>query len=120
MAFEMEEFCHGPELTLNPSTGVILFQSGEIGIEKTITVANAVIAAGSKLAIISNNQNADWPNEAAKLFVPKMDDLFTPSVMILPAQLLVYYLAIKLGRNPDLGGVVDNPQILDVINTLHP
>jgi glucosamine--fructose-6-phosphate aminotransferase (isomerizing) len=120
LAFEMEEFCHGPELTLNSSTGVILFQSGAIGIEKTNTVANAVVVAGAKLVIISDSQNAEWPNEAVKIFVPKMDELFTPSVMILPAQLLVYYLAIKLGRNPDLGGVVDNPQILEVINTLHP
>jgi glucosamine--fructose-6-phosphate aminotransferase (isomerizing) len=119
LGFEIEEFCHGPELTLNSDTGVFLYQSNGVGIEKTIIAAKAVIAAGAKLAVITNNQDAEWPNEAAIITVQKSEDLFSPLIMILPAQLFIYYTALKLGRNPDIGGIVDNPKISEVIKVLH-
>jgi|LDZU01.1.fsa_nt_gi glucosamine--fructose-6-phosphate aminotransferase (isomerizing) len=117
--FEMEEYCHGPELSLNEGSGVFLYQSGVIGLERTVSAAKATIATGAKLMVITNQPNAEWPKKADILEVPKTHDLFSPIPFILPSQLLVYYTALHLNRIPDIAGT-DNPKIKDVIKILHP
>ncbi len=117
--FELEEYTHGPELSLKETSGVILFQPDSPLIDRGLTAARATVAAGSKTLVVTSVPEAEWADGATVLAVPRVHDLLSPVLMILPAQLLVYYTALRLGLKPDMAGT-DNPKIRDAILILHP
>lgn len=117
--FELEEYTHGPELSLDEHSGVIIFQADEATLVRAQTAAAASAAAGAKIAVITTLPGAKWVPEATVITVPSASVLASPVVMMLPAQMLVYYTALRLGRRPDVAGT-DNPKIRAAIQVLHP
>jgi glucosamine--fructose-6-phosphate aminotransferase (isomerizing) len=117
--FELEEYCHGVELSLTDQSAALFFQSGDIGLDRCIAAVKATAATGSKTAVISSNSEVKWPESTHAMLIPASHDLLSPILMILPAQLMVYYTALALGKNPDVAGT-DNPKIKEAISILHP
>lgn len=117
--FELEEYTHGPELSLDERSAAIFFQADEATVERAQTAAAATAAAGAKVAVVTSLTGAKWVEGATVIRVPQVPVLLSPTLMMLPAQMLVYYTALRLGRRPDVAGT-DNPKIRAAIQVLHP
>jgi len=117
--FELEEFTHGPELSLDEHSGVIIFQADEGTLGRAQTAAAASAAAGAQVAVVTTIPGASWVEGAAVIPVPRVSVMLSPVLMMLPAQMMVYYTALRLGRRPDVAGT-DNPKIRAAIQVLHP
>lgn len=105
--FELEEYTHGPELSLDERSGVLLFQGDRDTLPRALTAVRASIAGGAKAAVITSLPEAEWGGEVSVIPVPKVPVTLSPILMILPAQLLVYHTALRLGRRPDVAGTDD-------------
>ncbi len=119
IGYELEEFCHGPILSLTDNSGVVLFNTGKSELDRFVSVAKATIATGSKLIVVTDNVKENWPDEASIFEIPSLSEFYSPIAMILLGYLIIYYSALEIGQNPDTGHT-ENPKILDAINVLHP
>lgn len=117
--FELEEATHGPELALSDRGGIIFFQSGKLGLTRALTASRAAHVAGAKVAVFTDLPEAGWSEGIYVFPIPAVHDMLSPVLMIIPAQLIVYYTALRLGLKPDMAGT-NNPKIQDAILILHP
>ncbi len=119
MSFEMEEFCHGPELALNRKSAAIFLLAGEGGLKRVMDGVNASNLIGTKTAIITNSPSIQWPEATKVVRIPNTSETISPVLMILPAQLFAYYTALNLKINPDVGGAID-PKVKEATGLIHP
>jgi fructoselysine-6-P-deglycase FrlB-like protein len=115
-SFQLEEFTHGPSASFRSHTGVILFQTDDRSLEKSIGISHGVSKSEAKLVIITNDPHADWPKSAEVIGLPNIPDqrvlgLF-PAAMA--AQYLMYHLTIEKGMNPDVNGEDIRPELGDI------
>jgi len=116
VSFQLEEFTHGPSASFRSHTGVILFQTDDRTLEKSVGIAHGVSKSDAKLVIITDDSNAGWPKGAEIIELPtsrnqRILGLFPAA---LAAQYLMYNLTLAKGMNPDVNGEDIRPELGDI------
>ncbi|MEG1301450.1 MAG: SIS domain-containing protein [Erysipelotrichaceae bacterium] len=100
--FQVLEYRHGPVVTANEKTIVFITSTRKENLKIECKMASEIKKAGSKIVFIGTEQEVDEGilSFTIKPYCEEVRALY--SVMIL--QHFAYYLAIKLGKNPDKPG----------------
>lgn len=97
---ETEQFLHGPWVSLNKDSLVILLAPQGPSRERSMDLLKALNNLEVKTIAITDDKRIV---EAASdsIFIPDVKEELTPLVYIVPLQLYAYYIAVDMGKNPD-------------------
>ncbi|HEU4436167.1 MAG TPA: SIS domain-containing protein [candidate division Zixibacteria bacterium] len=98
--YEVEQFLHGPWVSLGPEAVVFFIAPGGAGKERCLQAMKAMKEVGATTILLTEEGSATG-NADEVFFLLKMPELLTPLVYIEPLQFFAYYLALKLGNNVD-------------------
>lgn len=98
-ALPLEQFLHGPMVSVNTGDLVALVNVPGRGTERTAEAAALFEALGVKLWLVGDGVAAA---PSARVFsLPTTDELISPLLAVVPMQLLAYHMAVLKGINPD-------------------
>ena len=101
-AYPMGEMKHGPIALIDPSVPVVAIATAAAQYEKTVSNLQEVRARdGFVIAIASEGDDTIAHHADEVVFVPRVDELLSPVVNVVPLQLLAYETAVRLGRDVD-------------------
>ncbi len=101
-SFAAGELKHGTIALIEKGTPVITIASQGKLLEKTLSNMQEVKTRGAELiAICSKSADIIIQNADITFTVPDCDDIFSPVLTVVPAQLIAYYTAIMKGNDVD-------------------
>lgn len=101
-AYPMGEMKHGPIALIEPSVPVVAIATAAERYDKTIANLQEVRARdGVVIAIASEGDGTIAAHADEVIEVPRVDELLSPLVNVVPLQLLAYETALRLGRDVD-------------------
>jgi len=92
------ELKHGTIALIEEGTPVVAICPDDETYHETISNAIETKARGAFIIGVSDKNNEIYD---AWIKVPEVEDMFYPLSVVLPLQLLAYYLAVRLGKDPD-------------------
>ncbi|WP_129044707.1 glutamine--fructose-6-phosphate transaminase (isomerizing) [Companilactobacillus metriopterae] len=96
--FAAGELKHGTISLIEKDTPVFAFISDKIGQDHTRGNIKEVEARGAKvLRIVSS----DFAQEGDQIVLPEIDQMISPLISVVPAQLIAYYASLQRGNNVD-------------------
>lgn len=100
--YSAAEIKHGPIALINEETPSVFLIPDDGLKEKVITNMKEVKARkGRVIALASEGDKGIEGIADDVIYVPKVEEIFNPFVMVVPLQLFAYYCAVELGRNVD-------------------
>ena len=101
--FQLEQYLHGLFSATDPRTAVTFIAPPGAGRERVTDEIGAVKAVGGHaVAIVEEGDTEIPPLVDTTIYLPETVESLTPLVYLVPLQLFTYWLALELGRNPDL------------------
>ena len=101
-SFAAGELKHGTIALIEENTPVIAVLTQDKLLEKTISNIQEVKARGAHTIIITDKDSNDIANYADDIIVvPKVYDLFSSILAVIPAQFIAYHTSIKKGNDVD-------------------
>lgn len=101
-AYASGELKHGPIALIEDGTIVVTLATQNDLFDKTVSNMKEVIARGANVIAVAQEGHTEIEKSTENVvFIPKVMDLFTPVVAIIPMQLLSYYLSIEKGCDVD-------------------
>jgi len=96
------EMKHGPIALIDEYRAVVCIAPESRIYEKMISNIQEICARKGKVIIVATEGDKEIKNFTKEvIYIPKMDELFSPIVTVLPLQLLAYYIAVKRGCDVD-------------------
>ncbi len=92
------ELKHGTLALIEPGTPVITLCPDDYTYKETLSNAIEAKARGANIIAVSDKENEIYDFWVK---VPHVDELLYPIVTVVPLQLLAYYMAVSLGKDPD-------------------
>lgn len=101
-SFAAGELKHGTIALIEENTPVIAVITQDKLLEKTMSNIQEVKARGAYTIIITDKDSKDIENYADEIIVvPKVYDLFSSILAVIPAQFIAYHTSIKKGNDVD-------------------
>lgn len=102
-AYASGELKHGPIALIDKKVPVIVMTPRDALFDKTVSNMQEVMARGGKVVLITDKAGrAEASDDVWEVIeMPTVDDLLTPILYALPAQLLAYHTAIAKGTDVD-------------------
>jgi glucosamine--fructose-6-phosphate aminotransferase (isomerizing) len=96
------EMKHGPIALIDEYRAVVCIAIDSVIYEKMISNIQEIKARKGKIVIIATEGNKDIKHYSKEvIFVPKIEELFSPILVVLPLQLFAYYVAVRRGCDID-------------------
>jgi len=96
------EMKHGPIALIDEYRAVVCVAPDSFIYEKMVSNIQEICARKGKVIIVATKGDSAIKRFTKEvIYVPKIDDLFSPVVTVLPLQLLAYYIAVKRGCDVD-------------------
>ena len=96
------EMKHGPIALIDEYRAVVCISPQSRIYEKMVSNIQEIRARRGKILILAtegDNKIKELSSEI--IYIPKINEIFSPLLAILPLQLLAYYIALKRGCNVD-------------------
>ena len=93
-AYHVEQFLHGPFLSLDRREAVVALRSREDGDRET-EILRALARTGAEVRVVGEVADAD-------IRLPSTATWLRPILSVVPMQFLAYYVALARRKNPDL------------------
>ncbi len=101
-AYAAGELKHGPISLIEDGTLVIALATQDKLFEKLLSNIKEVKARGATVFAIAQEGNTEIEKESDfVIYIPKTDNLFAPSLTVVPLQLFAYYVAVNKGCDVD-------------------
>jgi len=101
-SFAAGELKHGTIALIEENTPVIAVLTQDKLLEKTMSNIQEVKARGAHTIIITDKDSKDMASYADEIIVvPKVYDLFSSILAVIPAQFIAYHTSIKKGNDVD-------------------
>ena len=101
--FQLEQYLHGPFVSTDEGCQVTFIAPPIAGADRVLDLIGAVKAVGAgTVAIVQQDDGARSGLVDTVIEVPPTSELLSPLVYLVPLQLFTYWLAVELGRNPDV------------------
>jgi glucosamine--fructose-6-phosphate aminotransferase (isomerizing) len=101
-AYAAGELKHGTISLIEEGTLVVALANCEAVLEKTVSNIQEVKARGAKVVVVTAEGNTSV--EAVSdhvIYLPKVEEMFLPSIEVVPMQMLGFYLAKERGCDVD-------------------
>lgn len=98
-ALPVEQFLHGPLVTLNAADLAILIHVPGAAAKRVAEVAAVIGGIGTPLWLVG--QGVESVPEATVFALPELPEILSPLLAVVPMQLLAYQMAAIKGINPD-------------------
>lgn len=96
------EMKHGPIALIDEYRAVVCIAPDSFTYEKMVSNIQEICARKGKVIIVATKGNTEIKTFTSDIiYIPKIDELFSPVVSVLPLQLLAYYIAVKRGCDVD-------------------
>ncbi|MGB2706280.1 MAG: glutamine--fructose-6-phosphate transaminase (isomerizing) [Candidatus Omnitrophota bacterium] len=97
------EMKHGPIALIDENPWVVCIATDSAVYEKMLSNIQEVRARSGKVVAIVTKGNRDFAgqNISYVIEIPKIDEFFSPMLVVIPLQLLAYYVALKFGLDID-------------------
>ena len=100
-AYAAGELKHGPISLIEEGVAVVAVATQPDLIEKSISNMTEVKARNGSVVAVTTENNDMENSSKYQIYVPIINYLFSPSLTIIPLQLLSYYTSIDKGIDPD-------------------
>ena len=100
-AYAAGELKHGPISLIQEGVAVVAVATQPDLIEKSISNMTEVKSRAGSVVAVTTEDNEMEKNSKYQIYVPSISHLFTPSLTIIPLQLLSYYTSLGKGIDPD-------------------
>jgi fructoselysine-6-P-deglycase FrlB-like protein len=117
--FDVEEYTHGPILSTKTDRALIVLQGTPEGQKRCVQAAYAASAVTDKIMVVTADAQAGWPTNAVVWQIPAGFGSAGFVLSPMPAQILVYYLCLALGTNPDHASTA-SPQMTELYHRAFP
>ena len=117
--YDIEEYTHGPMFSLRSDRALILLQGTPEGKKRCVEAAYAASAVTDKILVVTQDTHAGWPQCAVVWQIPEGHELAAFLLSPLPTQVMVYYLCLALGTNPD-HATASSPQMAELYRRAFP
>lgn len=111
----LEQFLHGPMVTINPDDRMVVIATEGPGMERTAQIANALRLIGTSFWTVG--RAIPTVPDAPHFALPAIPEALSPLLAVVPVQLLAYFCAIAKGTNPDTFRR-DDPHYLTAFSSL--
>ncbi len=102
-AFQLEQYLHGPFCATTDGCVVTFIAPPGPGYERALELARANKEVGAKVIALVGEGDSEMASIADhSIFLPEVPEFLTPVVYLVPLHLFTYWLAMEMGRNPDL------------------
>ncbi len=98
-ALPVEQFLHGPMVTVNAEDMAVVVQVSGSGETRMAEVSRALNALGTKVWIVG--KAIDGIDTAPVFELPETAEMISPLLAVVPLQFLAYHMAVLKGINPD-------------------
>ena len=96
------ELKHGPIALIDERRmAVCIAPQSRVYDKMVLSMREIRLRKGKIIAIVSKNDSAVKALTHGTIFIPKINELFSPLLVAIPLQLLAYYIAAKKGYNVD-------------------
>lgn len=96
------EMKHGPIALIDEYRAVVCIANDSFIYDKMASNIQEILARQGKIIVIATSGNKEIKDYAKEIiFVPKIDEVFSPLLIIIPLQLLAYYIAALKGYDVD-------------------
>jgi len=96
------EMKHGPIALIDEYRAVVCIVPESRTYEKMVSNIQEICARKGKVIIVASEEDKEIRRFTKEIiYIPKIDELFSPIVTVLPLQLLAYYIAVKRGCDVD-------------------
>ena len=96
------EMKHGPIALIDEYRAVVCIAPDSFTYEKMVSNIQEICARKGKVIIVATEGDTEIKTFTSDvIYTPKIDELFSPVVSVLPLQLLAYYIAVKRGCDVD-------------------
>jgi len=96
------EMKHGPIALIDEYRAVVCIANDSFIFDKMISNVQEILARRGKIIAIATSGNAQIKDYLKEIiFIPKIEDIFSPLITIIPLQLLAYYIADLKGYDVD-------------------
>ncbi|MFH1692053.1 MAG: glutamine--fructose-6-phosphate transaminase (isomerizing) [Candidatus Omnitrophota bacterium] len=96
------EMKHGPIALIDEYRAVVCIATVSKVYDKMVSNIQEIKARAGKLIVIATKGDSVIKHHSKEVvYVPKIDELFSPLLTVLPLQLLAYYIALARGCNVD-------------------
>ena len=103
LGMEIEDFLHGSWQSLNPESLIFVLATEGSSRPRALDLMKAArIVGASVVAIGTEGDKEIEQNASTVLSVPRVDELLSPFVNIIPLYLYAYHSSVQRGHNPDL------------------
>lgn len=100
-AYSVADFAHGPIAVVHEGFSCFMFAPAGKAFSSVVNMIGTLSQKRAETIVYSNSEEALRRATIAVRMPVDMDEILTPLVYILPAQLFAYYLALTKGYNPD-------------------
>ena len=101
LAYPAGEMKHGPIALLEDGSPVIVIAPNDHVKQKTISAIHECRARGARIILIHEEGDDISQEGDINIAVPKVHDLFSPLLTVIPLQLIAYHAALELGCDVD-------------------
>jgi glucosamine--fructose-6-phosphate aminotransferase (isomerizing) len=96
------EMKHGPIALIDEYRAVVCIATSSKVYEKMVSNIQEIISRKGKIIVIATEGDAQIKELTGEIiYIPKVDELFSPLVVVIPLQLLAYHIAVKRGCDVD-------------------
>jgi glucosamine--fructose-6-phosphate aminotransferase (isomerizing) len=100
--FETEQLLHGPWVSLDKESVVFVLSPKGPSHERGLDLIRTATKLGSTVVpIIAQDDEEITSVFGNAIGVPVVDEILSPSLMIIPLYLFAYYMCLQRGHNPD-------------------
>lgn len=97
-ALALEQFLHGPIVTVNQGDLAILINVPGKATERVEQIARVLDAMGTRLWLVGEGVDGI---DCDRFSLPAIPELLSPLLAVVPMQLFGYFMAVEKGINPD-------------------
>jgi len=96
------EMKHGPIALIDEYRAVVCIANNSSVYNKMISNIQEILARKGKIVVIATSGNLHIRDYAGEvIFIPKIEEVFSPMLTVVPLQLFAYYMAILKGYDVD-------------------
>ena len=100
-AYAAGELKHGPISLIQEGVAVVAVATQPDLLEKSVSNMTEVKSRQGSVVALTTEDNEMEKNSKYQIYVPSINHLFSPSLTIIPLQLLAYYTSLNKGIDPD-------------------
>ena len=100
-AYAAGELKHGPISLIQEGVAVVAVATQPDLLEKSVSNMTEVKSRQGSVVAVTTEDNEMEKNSKYQIYVPSINHLFSPSLTIIPLQLLAYYTSLNKGIDPD-------------------